>query len=158
MKEPFNFALHSIEELGFSYNLENSLDESGKVIGSFPLHFRVGYYWDLDTDMIGVAIETDFSRPDNDLFVMHIKSRINFKVIDLKGYLTIRNPQNDFDMDPVLETTLVSIAISTHRGMVYQRTRGTILHNHYIPLVDPKHHLVTTFLKATKEGGGGVNG
>ncbi|MFA5816347.1 MAG: hypothetical protein WC865_12070 [Bacteroidales bacterium] len=154
MKEPLSFALHSIEEFGFSYNLENSLDENGKVLGSLAILFGVNYNWNLETDLIGVAVVTDFTRPDNQLPVMHFKSRINYLVKDLKEYLTIRDPQNDFDMDPVLETTLVSIAISTHRGMVFERTRGTVLHNHHIPLVDPKQHLVTTFLKTVKESGG----
>ena len=151
MEQALSFALAFIEELGFSYNQDNAFDDEGKVFASFGIQFGVNYNWNLESNMFGVNIETNFSRHDNQSFVMHFRSRMNYLVEDLNKYLTIRDPQNDFDMDPDLETTLVSIAISTHRGMLFERTRGTVLHNHIVPIVDPKQHLVTAFLRTAKE-------
>jgi glutaredoxin-related protein len=151
MTESLSFALHSIEELGFSFDVEKTLDEDRKVFGTFPIELRLNYNWSFDVNLFGVVLETQYVRPDNRVSVMYFKSRINYQVPNLKELLTIKDDEGNFDMNRNLETALVSIAISTHRGMLFERTRGTILHSHFIPILDPQKYLASESSKIEKK-------
>ncbi len=143
----YKFSLVSIDELGFCYYPEEAFIDKGRVHSSFSITFMINYDWNIEKDLIGIVLDVRFTTHDKGKEVLRFKSRCNFIVEGLDNYIVIRDPQNDFDMDNTLETTLMSISISTTRGMLFERTRGTVIHPHIIPLMDPKLHLLSELLK-----------
>ena len=143
----FKFRLVSIDELKFSFSSDEALDEDRQIAQSFGIATAIRYDWNTDQNIIGIVIDNKYQRQDNQKDVLQFECRINFVVEDLESFVDIRDPQNDFDMDESLETTLVSISISTIRGMLFERTRGTVFHKHLLPLMDPKKLLVSKLLK-----------
>jgi hypothetical protein len=56
----------------------------------------------------------------------------NFEEIFIKTSVNAYNIPND------VMVTLISLSISTLRGIMFDQLRGTYLHNAFLPILDPK--------------------
>jgi hypothetical protein len=72
-----------------------------------------------------------------------------FKVVPLKEIFKVNAP-NDFTIDAKLETTFVSIAISSTRGMLASRTAGTFFSQFIFPLVTPGELILSKKIQTQK--------
>ena len=74
-----------------------------------------------------------------------------FMVLDtffVDGYIT---DGHDFDMDEKLESTFIGLAISTGRGILFEKTSGTIFSKFIFPIINPMDLILSKKIKATKE-------
>ena len=147
----FSFTLASIDELRFSFSALDAIGSDQKPLDTFGVTTNIRYDWNIENDSIGIVLDFMFQKPEDNLEVLRFESRINFVVKDIKSHIEIRDPKADFDMDETLETSLVSISISTIRGILFEKTRGTVFHNHLLPLMDPKKLLVSKLLKQSND-------
>lgn len=63
---------------------------------------------------------------------------IVFKVENMDDFIDQAEKPEDTVMDYMLMATLVGIAYSTVRGIIFTRTQGTSLNTVILPVVDPK--------------------
>ncbi|MBL0233813.1 MAG: hypothetical protein IPQ08_09120 [Chitinophagaceae bacterium] len=67
-----------------------------------------------------------------------------FRIQNLEDFIKYTEPKEGEkvpEVDYLLVSTLVSISISTVRGIVFSRTQGTSLGSVILPIVDPKKFL-----------------
>jgi hypothetical protein len=103
---------------------EYRVDETNNVVG-IRLYIRLAPY----QAEAYQAIEAQFG------------IEYHFKVNDLEAYLTQENGQ--FLLPESLIGTLLSIAYSTSRGLVYDRLQGTYLQDAILPIISPMNLLET---------------
>lgn len=154
MKKAYRFNLIGIRELDLSNHIPRSIDERFRELSQqknldeeqckVQGHYSFAYEWNLEQEYFGVIVKFAYSVTIDEVLTECFKytGLIQYRVKDLGGYMDIRTT-HDFDMDEMLETTLMSIAISTCRGIIYEKTKGTLFNNLFIPLVDPKSVLVS---------------
>ncbi len=70
----------------------------------------------------------------------HAKISCIYEVPELESFLD--KSSNDLILPDNLAITLISVSLSTCRGVMFTLFRGTFLHNAVLPLVDPQ-----TFIK-----------
>lgn len=76
--------------------------------------------------------------------VMLIETIFTFSIKDLESFLE-KDPRTDNkswkfkdNKDEGILLTFISIAYSTMRGIVLEKSKGTILERHFLPIVDPR--------------------
>lgn len=154
LEKKINFGIKSISELGFKYvnPFEFKRDFTPQ---KYPIEARltIKYRWELEKDIFAVDLNYVFAfKNEDDTFneVINLASVTEFDVDNLKDILTIRTV-NDFDMDQRLESTLVGLSISTGRGILYEKTKGTLLAGFIFPIVNPMNLILSKNLKEKKE-------
>ncbi len=105
----------------------------------YEVKLKIDYRWDFENNHFGVIVGIlylmDFEEKKHTILKSSIISQ--YEVYDLKEHFKVKS-NNDFEMNISLETSLVSIAISTARGILMERTNGTLIRNIILPLVNPK--------------------
>jgi hypothetical protein len=66
------------------------------------------------------------------------KSGVTYVIENFSEVISFGTDSRKFDMQKELHEILVSIAISTTRGMMAEHFRGTDLHRAFLPVLDPK--------------------
>jgi len=149
-----NFALAGIRELSFLYTdpLQNNLNfqpEINTVEGKFDINYR----WNLEKNSFGVVMDISYliNKPDGTSNEnLRLTVLYEFMVENLKDIFIVRTNQ-DFDIDQTLEITFVSIAISTTRGILFEKSKGTYFSNFPFPLLNPAEHILSKKLKENKQ-------
>lgn len=66
------------------------------------------------------------------------KSGVTYVIENFTEVIRFSTSSKKFDMHKELHEVLVSIALSTTRGMMAEHFRGTALHRAFLPILDPK--------------------
>lgn len=150
--ERISFQITQLKELGFSYSETNSHGEAQKI-EQLEVAINVNYRWNLEKDIFGIQLDIAYLNAIGDSLkteLLKFSSYTEFKVLDLQCVFKV-NDTNDFIMDENLETTFVSIAISSSRGMLASRTAGTFLGQFIFPIVNPGELILSSKIKAGKQ-------
>ena len=150
--EPIKFQINQLKEIRFSYiePIELTKDQN---VEQLEVGINVNYRWNLEQDIFGVQLDMAYLRDleeNKKEELLKFSSYTEFKVLGLNGIFKVNN-SNDFIMDEKLETTFVSIAISSSRGMLAARTAGTFFGQFVFPLVTPGDLILSKKIKANKE-------
>lgn len=146
---PAKFKLINADILEYTYvnpvNFKLKIDPEQE----FEVKFKIDYRWDVEKNQFAVVVSL--------LYLMEIENKkhtalktsiiTQYEVEELHKHFDVRS-NNDFDMNIPLETSLVSIAISTSRGILIEKTNGTLLRNVILPVVQP-----TDFILSPKMNG-----
>ncbi|MDP3929421.1 MAG: hypothetical protein Q8R57_10400 [Bacteroidota bacterium] len=126
---------------------------SNSVLGLSPIHnFETTYIVDskvnpsdklilfLFTTLLDARDDNNSKMPINAEylieFIFHIDNFDDYKVdTDIN---LVQDVKTTFEMDEMFMATLMGIVYSTARGIILQRTVGTILNGVIIPVIDPK--------------------
>lgn len=142
MKEKIEFRLDNITLIQFY--IKNDL--SHKKINKEDIDFdiKIGMNADEKNNIINIdtLIGMVKRNADNKDKVCELITRISYEVKELEQF---KDPDNKEIIIPdVLVHTLFSISLSTTRGILSEKTRGTILENVYLPILDPKKFVKQT--------------
>jgi hypothetical protein len=138
------FRLLGIKEMEFYFlNPIGSFNQD-----SLEAKVRLNYKWNLEENLFAAVIDFSYTSPHQDENKEYLKLSLmtEFFVENLKHRLIVRTNE-DFDIDEILETTIVSITISTTRGVLYEKTKGTVFGNFIMPLIDPGGVILSKKLK-----------
>lgn len=141
---PAKFKIINADVLEYTYvnpvNFKLKIDAEQE----FEVKFKIDYRWDVEKNQFAVVVSL--------LYLMEIESKkytvlktsiiTQFEVEELHKHFDVRS-NNDFDMNIPLETSLVSIAISTSRGILIEKTNGTLLRNVILPIVQPTDFILS---------------
>lgn len=137
-----NFRIARISELSFCFenHLEFNSFKEEKTPDNVSAGLNVSYKWNLEKNAFVVLVTIKFTvaqdRNKPTEFLKH-KSATEFYVEDLGKILTVREG-GEFSIDRNWETTFVSLAISTARGLMAAKTAGTYYSRFIFPVVDPQ--------------------
>lgn len=137
--------------MGFKYFEPIELIKLNKI-EQLEVGININYRWNLDQDIFGVQLDIAYLLEileNKKEELLKFSTYTEFKVIPLKEIFKVNAP-NDFTMDANLETTFVSIAISSTRGMLASRTSGTFFSQFIFPLVTPGDLILTKKIQSQK--------
>lgn len=146
---PAKFKLINADVLEYAYvnpvNFKPKIDPEQE----FEVKFKIDYRWDVEKNQFAVVVGLLYLMETENKEHTILKSSIitQYEVEELHKHFDVRS-NNDFDMDISLETSLVSIAVSTSRGILIEKTNGTLLRNVILPIVQP-----TDFILSPKMNG-----
>lgn len=150
-EKTYEFALKNIVELEYKYI--NPITQFGPIEKEEKLEANlvVNYKWNIEKELFGVALDFLYSRKikEENHQILKLSILNQFSIKELSKYFKAK-AADDFEMDKELETTLVSISISTGRGILYEKTKGTPLNSFYFPIVDPKKVILSPQLKGNQ--------
>jgi hypothetical protein len=136
MSEQINmsFRIKNISTKEFSIRnivLDDTLDKE-----QFPFQISLGTQIDPQNKSISVDTFVNvFTDLDNKNKICGLTTRLVYEVENLQSLVIVEN--DNIKIPEVLMTTLISIAISTTRGILTAKTEGTLLHDVFMPVVNP---------------------
>lgn len=141
------FFLNSVRELEFNYrNPYTRFKDFQPENYSFEFGLQVNYRWNMKKELFGVVLDFLYKAKTGEKkegeSIVKFSMLTEYKVENLDKIFIPRG-KNDFDMEEKWETSFVSIAISTGRGMLIARSGGTIFHPLIFPLIDPSQVILS---------------
>ncbi len=131
--DPDKIHLRQVMQTGFSVH------GNGADTGDLHTHFSSVVSIDEPANTVAVRLTTTVRTKGHEQDGMSAKAdfeqEYRFHVGNLSGLLNTRDGQQF--IDPRLITTLISISISTARGIVWAQTKGTFLDGFVLPVVNP---------------------
>ncbi|EAY23884.1 hypothetical protein [Microscilla marina] len=95
---------------------------------------------DLEQSLIGIRLYVLLDGQDENDELLELKGRFGiefeFEVENLRDFVEVKN-SGEIILDAVFAATIMGIAYSTARGIVFQKTEGTILSGVILPILDP---------------------
>lgn len=149
----FGFAIKSINTLKYSYsNPILAIKDFDPKKTQIEAIVNINYGWNLELNLFAVTVNFIYiyNPGEQNIELLNLTELVEYFVEDLNKHLVVRDP-NDFDMELDLETTLVSIAISTTRGILFEKTSDTPMNSFIFPLVNPSDLLVSKKIKAARK-------
>lgn len=129
-------------------NIEGSANADHNAVAGHHFSFEIGTGFDVDQKLVGIQLVVDIDAVDENENLLPVKGSYTHEVLltveNLEDFVEeTTNDENDksFKIDGILGATLVGIAFSTIRGIIYIRTQGTSLGTVILPVVDP-HKLI----------------
>jgi len=137
-KTQFSYRLKSINILSFNFNGINLIDKKSKPpFLKYNLEIKSGSNKE-NKAVIIVAIITTYFNKDNEPY-----SKLSIEYIfDIKDPNNLIFQEEEPNIPYDLMLTFISIAISTSRGILFEKGRGTLMQQEPLPLIDP-----TRFIK-----------
>jgi len=154
-QEDIKFSLNNVRELEFNYRDPHTHFQNFKPENySFEFGLQVNYRWNMEKELFGVVLDFLYKaktgEKDEAESILKFSTLTEYKVENLDKIFTPRG-KNDFDMEEKWETSFVSIAISTGRGMLIARSGGTILQPLVFPLIDPAQVILSRKISRDKK-------
>ena len=126
-------------------NIDSTADSTPKI-GGYEFKFGLKSGLDIEKKYVGLHLLIEIEAKDdadNNIGIHgSYTHEIVFKVENLDDFVTHGTPDPDntdaLFLDGGIGSTLVSIAYSTIRGIIYNRTQGTSLGTVILPIIDPK--------------------
>lgn len=143
--EPDKIHIVSIKTL--MGNINSTADVEEAVIAGYQFDYEVKTGTNRADMMIGMRLTANIDAVDSDNNALGITGsythEIIFKVENLEDFISEgdENGSDNYLIDAMLGSTLVSIAYSTVRGIIYTRTQGTSLGSVILPVINPKQLL-----------------
>lgn len=127
-----------IKTLKGNINAPSESDPEQIAGHSFNADLRTGL--NLEDNLVGLKLTTDIEALDKGDNPLNSKGsythEIIFRVDNLNDFIG-KEGENEGRIDIGLGSTLVSIAYSTVRGIIYTRTQGTSLGTVILPVINP---------------------
>lgn len=135
-------------QLLYIRTLSGNIDAAAEIdinsIAGHQFNYELQTGLNVEDNVIGLQLVVGIEATDKSDTPINVKGsythEIVFKIENLADFLdkveTEDKPQ--YNIDGGLGSTLVSIAYSTVRGIIFTRTQGTSLGSVILPVIDPK--------------------
>ena len=129
-------------------------------VGGYRLEYLVDNGINVDEKAIRMVIDGKFQAVDDDQVLMNVRGELSaefiFNISDMERYLLAGEDKTVMPMIyHGMNMTLMSIAFSTYRGIVFTRTQGTFKDPIILPVINPqklldRHTTIGNELDASK--------
>jgi len=116
------------------YDLIESFDKNNKTLVNFQSNFQFKVIPETESMACSVIVEIRIIETD-ELF-SELKVQNIFEVKPLSKILNTKK-ENSYDIPNGLLNTIISLSISTVRGILSEKLKGTFIQNEVYPLIDP---------------------
>lgn len=110
--------------------------------------------YNIETNDIIVVIKIRAYIKETDETIVEAENAFIYHAIDLKKFLEYNQDKKTWKFHDVkneaLITTLIGISLSTMRGILYERSKGTVLERAPIPIMNPATFIKSQGLEANK--------
>jgi hypothetical protein len=141
--EPIKYKLKEILLNKFSFLTPIQNDPIGTVV-EIPINYSVSprINFNVESELIVVTMSIQAIKDGANEAIMSIENVFVYNAFDLKKYIVLEDEKiNEYkfknEKDESLLTILIGISLSTMRGIIYEKTSGTLLQNAPLPIMDP---------------------
>ncbi|NUN08046.1 MAG: hypothetical protein HUU54_02610 [Ignavibacteriaceae bacterium] len=135
------FSIADIQTLEFViFNLPDiaSLDKT-----KFPFKIEAGFFFEVENKIVGIDIIVDISADSApNPIVCHMITRFKFLINNFNEAFTIKEGNITYPSQFLI--TLISISLSTTRGILLSKTESTNLRGIFMPIIDPSKLIMVT--------------
>lgn len=131
-------------------NIEAPSESEVTEIASYRYTHSVGTGINEEEKLVGIQLTVEIETMNKNEELLAIKGsythEFTFWVENLDDFIDVNEDEQkdkSIDLDPLMGATLIGIAYSTIRGIVFTRTQGTSLNAIILPVIDPKELLAT---------------
>jgi len=143
---PEKILIYQIRIYKINLNLSDQFLLNPKKPENYSIQFGHENAVDFEAKAIRIRLETilDGMNDKDEKLGVHAEYGIefHFHVDNLEDF--VEENENGKQVDSVLGTTILSIAFSTSRGIIIERTQGTYLEGIILPVIDPKELLMNS--------------
>jgi len=133
-KIDITFTLSKIEILKFSY--ENILDVNNYSKDNIQLQVNIGTFFNIPDKLLGVDTNIDlFTDVSKSIKICELKTRIQFLILNFNDIFTVEEDKLHYPIE--ILPNFLGLALSTTRGILFTKLEGTLLHDVYLPIVNP---------------------
>jgi hypothetical protein len=139
-KTAINIKIVGIKEYEFQLKEPSPKVSSDFAAENLNFTLGVGFGWLVEKSMFSVILEVDATYEDHkgtQETLLKYKSRFDFEVEDLVKMLLV-NPNGSFKLPTPALSTVISIAVSSTRGMIAVRTAGSFMSKYHLPMFNTK--------------------
>ncbi len=129
----FEFRLKGMDILQSSIS-EININQSKTVNYNFDINIETKLNREKKMVFVAPTVVVRMNNKPKQLGMLKIALMFEFKLFD--DYFDEKT--NDFSLPKDINTTLISVSISTLRGVLFNQFKGTALHNAILPMIDPK--------------------
>lgn len=141
-----SFRISSIKTLKFY--IDNLSVVANAKNESFEFNISLAVFIDSVKNNVGFDIVFDvYSDKSKSIQLCELITRTEYNIINFQDVIKPKSTSNQFEIPDQFMLTLVSIALSTTRGIFAAKIEGSALSNVIMPVVDPK-----TFIKISPPG------
>lgn len=147
--KPINYNIRKIKEVALNYQepieiLRAHKDDIDSFYKRIQYALGVNYFWDIKKNSFNVVLDIHYGYLNENKIIdlLRFSNVTEFIVLDLVDIFEDKG-NGEFEMDKTLETTFVSLAISSGRGMLASRTAGTVFGSICFPLINPADYIVS---------------
>lgn len=135
-----SFGISSIKTLKFM--IEN-IEQATKIDkATLEFNISVAMFVDPQKEIIGFNVIIDiFLDKNKTLKVSELITQVVYHIVNFDEVIKPNIDKIGLDIPNQFITTLISIALSTSRGIFAAKTEGSVLDGVYMPIVDPKAFL-----------------
>ena len=139
--------LHVLSIKTIKGNINAELYDEAVVIDGHQFNINIEDGFDFNKKIMGITIEVNIQAVNNVLGEVPVTGsythEIIFEIDNLQDFIdtTIENEITKYVMDASMAVIPISIAYSTIRGIIFNRTQGTPLGSVILPIIDPKEFL-----------------
>jgi hypothetical protein len=132
----------SIKTIKGNIDADQSFDS--KLIAGHKFNIEVNNGCSYENKIIGITIGIDIKAANEKKIDLPITGsythEVIFKIDNLEDFVDVvnENGETEYVYDVILVSTTISIAYSTIRGIIYNRTQSTSLGSVILPIIDPK--------------------
>jgi hypothetical protein len=137
MKDAIEFKIHKIKTLEFFI-----IEPSKNIIKNFnsenlQLDFGVGFSFNTDLNLFAViiGIHQTYIDEKEEIELLRFRNVTEYFIKDLKDVLV--DTQNIKFSEEGLIEILLSVAYSTIRGIIFEKTSGSFMNEFYLPIINP---------------------
>lgn len=140
--------IHVLDIKTIKGNIDAASDININAIAGHRFIFESGTGLNADDNIIGIKLVVHIEAMDKADKPLGINGsythELVFRVDNLSDFLDTKgeDDKKSYTIDLLLGSTLVSIAYSTIRGIIFNRTQGTSLGSVILPIIDPKKLLI----------------
>lgn len=139
---PLKYGLHAILTTKFEYCLaKNKFNKDSQDLINYHVTPRISFDAEQETVIISMQVEAVIKETSEQM--MFIETNFVFRIIDFKKHV-VKKIENGKKLmkfkdqkNEGLFKVLMSVSYSTMRGIVLEKSQGTILEKVYLPIVDP---------------------
>ena len=133
--------IHLINIKTIKGNIDSDADIDIDIIKGHEFSFELSTGVNADDNVIGINLLVNIEAKDTADKILPVRGSYTHEIIfivdNLKDFL-ILNETDEYKIDGSLGSTIVSIAYSTIRGIIFTRTQGTSLGSVILPVINPK--------------------
>ncbi|MDR3668380.1 MAG: hypothetical protein P4L35_16170 [Ignavibacteriaceae bacterium] len=136
MSDIRNFTFRIKEILTLEFSIKNIPEDISTDLDSFKFEVLPQLFIE-SNKFIGFNTTINvLMGKDNPLLICSLLTRISYEIINFEDFIDPQN-SNSITIPDQFVHTLLSITLSTSRGILAAKTEGTILRNIYMPVMNP---------------------
>ena len=116
------------------------MEEASKIDkNTFEFNISIGMYANPEQKIIGYNVFVDvFTDKSKSIKISELATQIIYEIVNFNEAISKDEAKKVLNIPDIFITTLISIALSTTRGIFAAKTEGSVLDGVYIPIMDPK--------------------